>query len=220
MSGSPEAVTEFMDKIRELAAGGAAEDLETLRQAKIKHLEGRGELEAAGGADGVKIEAHDTGFYHNQILKEEYGVDQEAIREFFPLDHVVAVTLEIYQELLGLVFTEVPPGKFQSWHAELRLFVVHDSASKERVGHFYLVRPRLSGLRRSDTPCCLFSLLTCLGDKPNLPAGLMLCDSPLLTFLTGDRDECSGSAPSRRKVRARGHLPPAQAGGRADTGRL
>ena len=192
MSGSPEAVTEFMDKIRELAAGGAAEDLETLRQAKIKHLEGRGELEAAGGADGVKIEAHDTGFYHNQILKEEYGVDQEAIREFFPLDHVVAVTLEIYQELLGLVFTEVPPGKFQSWHAELRLFVVHDSASKERVGHFYLVRPRHPPLRY---PLLPLSLLTCLGDKPNLPAGLMLCDSPLLT---GDRDECSGSAPSRR----------------------
>eukprot|EP01045_Picozoa_sp_COSAG04_P015463 COSAG04_NODE_1222_length_7694_cov_1.527979_6_plen_211_part_00 len=207
MSGSPEAVTEFMDKIRELAAGGAAEDLETLRQAKIKHLEGRGELEAAGGADGVKIEAHDTGFYHNQILKEEYGVDQEAIREFFPLDHVVAVTLEIYQELLGLVFTEVPPGKFQSWHAELRLFVVHDSASKERVGHFYLVRtlPLPSPF---------------LGDKPNLPAGLMLGASPSLTFLTSDRDECSGSAPSRRKARARGHLPPAQAGGRADSGGL
>ena len=199
MSGSPEAVTEFMDKIRELAAGGAADDLETLRQAKIKHLEGRGELEAAGGADGVKIEAHDTGFYHNQILKEEYGVsghdiagiwvaffqecqqyrcgqvDNEAIREFFPLDHVVAVTLEIYQELLGLVFTEVPPGKFQSWHAELRLFVVHDSASKERVGHFYLVRPRHPPLRY---PLLPLSLLTCLGDKPNLPAGLMLCDSP------------------------------------------
>ena len=175
MSGSPEAVTEFMDKIRELAAGGAAEDLETLRQAKIKHLEGRGELEAAGGADGVKIEAHDTGFYHNQILKEEYGVDQEAIREFFPLDHVVAVTLEIYQELLGLVFTEVPPGKFQSWHAELRLFVVHDSASKERIGHFYLVRPRHPPLQYTLLP---LSLLTSLGDKSNLPAGLMLCNSP------------------------------------------
>ena len=68
----------------------------------------------------MKIEAHDTSFYHELILKEEYGVDTEAIRQYFPLDHVVAVTLEIYQELLGLSFTEIPNDQFTCWHDEVR----------------------------------------------------------------------------------------------------
>lgn len=28
-------------------------------------------------------------FYHNRVLKSEYGVDTEEIRNYFPLDHVV-----------------------------------------------------------------------------------------------------------------------------------
>ena len=39
----------------------------------------------------MRIEAHDTSFYHELILKEEYGVDTEAIRMYFPLDNVVKV---------------------------------------------------------------------------------------------------------------------------------
>ena len=36
-----------------------------------------------------------------------YSVDDEKIKEYFPLEKVVNSTLEIYQELLGLKFTEV-----------------------------------------------------------------------------------------------------------------
>jgi Zn-dependent oligopeptidase len=78
MSGSPEVVTEFMDKIRELAKGGAAADLETLRQAKLEHLKARGEV-PEGGEDAVKVEAHDTSFYHNQILKSSKPPSQSAV---------------------------------------------------------------------------------------------------------------------------------------------
>ena len=36
-----------------------------------------------------------------------YSVEDEKIKEYFPLEKVVNSTLEIYQELLGLKFTEV-----------------------------------------------------------------------------------------------------------------
>ena len=45
----------------------------------MEHLKSRGEL-PEGGEDAVVIEAHDTSFYHNQILKSKYGVDNEAIK--------------------------------------------------------------------------------------------------------------------------------------------
>ena len=53
--------------------------METLRQAKVEHLKSRGEL-LEGSEDAVVVEAHDTSFYHNQILKSKYGVDNEAIK--------------------------------------------------------------------------------------------------------------------------------------------
>lgn len=160
MAGSPETVTEFLGKIRSLATDGAKADLERLRLAKVKHLRERGELdpEDAAAAAAITVKAWDGSFYHHRILRQEYGADTEAVRQYFPLDHVVATTLELYQELLGLVFTEVPPGEFTSWHDEVRLFVVHDKvavpppespsctadpARGPLVGHFYLdLHPR------------------------------------------------------------------------------
>ena len=90
MSGSPEAVTEFMDPLLAKVKEGAARDLERLK-----------------GLKGGDLEASDVSFYSAKLLKESYGVDHEAVRAYFPLDHVVATTLEIYQELLGLEFIEI-----------------------------------------------------------------------------------------------------------------
>jgi len=68
-------------------------------------------------------------------------VDHEAIRKYFPCPLVVEGTLSIYQELLGLKFTEI--NEFDTWHKDVRLFVVHDAATGEGQGHFYLdLHPR------------------------------------------------------------------------------
>ena len=66
----------------------------------------------------------DLSFYHNLVLKRDYGVNTEKIKEYFPLDHVVAVTMETYEELLGLTFTEIPQGQFDTWFEGVRLFHV------------------------------------------------------------------------------------------------
>ena len=198
MAGDPETVTEFMGKIRDLAQPGLAKDLESLRAAKRKHMSGataklsrRGSSDLGGGVDPSvfvddpeTIHAWDTSFYHNMILKEDFGVDTEAIREYFPLDHVVETTLEIYQELLSLRFEEIPKGSFESWHAEVRLFVVYDTASGARQGHFYLdLHPRhgkyghaaifhllkRNSQNRNGSPGC---------DAGQTPVDCMLCNLP------------------------------------------
>ena len=131
MAGNPERVAAFTGKIRELAKSGLEKDLESLRNAKRKHLlacSANGTTATTAGSssndddfvdDPETIHAWDTGFYHNRVLKEEYGVDTETVRQYFPLDHVVHTTLEIYQELLGLRFMEIPRGAFESWHDEV-----------------------------------------------------------------------------------------------------
>lgn len=173
MAGSPEVVVPFLAKIRDLARDGAAADLEKLRLAKQAHLEARGEV-AAG--EQVTLEAWDTGFYHNLVLKRDFGVDTEAVRAYFPLDHVVSTTLAIYQELLGLSFTEVPQGAFSRWHEDVRLFVVHEASligAGELIGHFYLdMHPREGKYSHA----AIFHLLKRSGDQK--PTDAMMCNLP------------------------------------------
>lgn len=130
MTGSPDVVTEFMESLHKQALPGAEADVAELKAKKSAFLKARSEEN-----DG-ELHPWDGSFYHDMIIKEEYGVDNEKIKEYFPLDHVVATTLEIYQELLGLTFTEL--SDFDRWHDSVRLFIVHDSQEGYRVGHFYL----------------------------------------------------------------------------------
>ena len=128
-------------------------------------------------ATSVALEAWDTGFYANMILKREYGVDKEAVRQYFPLDHVVATTLDIYQELLGLSFTELPAGAFSRWHEDVRCFVVRDAAAAaepaSRIGHFYLdLHPREGKYGHA----AIFHLLKRQGAQT--PVDAMMCNLP------------------------------------------
>lgn len=137
MSGSYQAVDEFLTNLQNKLTDAGKQDYKTLLDLKETHCQ-----EIGIDFDGV-LNAWDTSYYGNKLLKEKYGVDSETIKEYFPLDHVVETTLSIYQELLGLTFTELPKGTYWSWHTEVRCFLVQDTASKENIGHFYLdLHPR------------------------------------------------------------------------------
>jgi Zn-dependent oligopeptidase len=159
MSGSYQAVDDFLSNLHEKLTSAGQDDYNTLLELKKEHCQ-----ELGVDFDGV-LNASDTSFYNNLLLKTKYGVDSEAIKEYFPLDHVVETTLVIYQELLGLTFRELAKGTtYWSWHPEVRCFQVTDTASNESIGHFYLdLHPRTGALFKSTelyaTALCLYSHL-------------------------------------------------------------
>ena len=57
------------------------------------------------------------------------------MKQYFPADHVVAETLQIYQELLGLKFA---PAECSTWHKDVTCYTVADAQSQELMGQFYL----------------------------------------------------------------------------------
>jgi thimet oligopeptidase len=78
----------------------------------------------------------DWRYYQNQLDKQKYAVDKEALRNYFPFQRVLEGMFRIYQDIFGLKFQQItPPFK---WIGDLQLYVVTDAASGEPLGLFYL----------------------------------------------------------------------------------
>ncbi len=90
---------------------------------------------AETGDPKSKINVWDYRYYSNQLKKQKYNVDAEALRVYFPYQQVVDGMFAIYQSIFGLKFERIePPYK---WVDDLQLYVVTDAASGEPLGLFY-----------------------------------------------------------------------------------
>ena len=88
------------------------------------------------GDPATKIGTWDWRYYDNQLVKQKFAVDKEALRDFFPFQKALDGMFNIYQNIFGLKFTQIePPFK---WVDDLQLWVVTDSATSEPLGIFYL----------------------------------------------------------------------------------
>ncbi len=131
MAKDPETVQRFLSSLREKLVLKARPELKTLLELK--------KAEEGPKSDGV-IHAWDWSYYRNQLLKKKYDVDEEKVKEYFPTDLVVAEMLKIYQEVLGLKFTEVPEAAAQSlrWNSTVKLFDVEDARTGVYIGRFFM----------------------------------------------------------------------------------
>ncbi|TAK94688.1 MAG: hypothetical protein EPO07_16345, partial [Verrucomicrobia bacterium] len=101
-------------------------ELEEFRQLKVKET----------GDANAKINIWDWRYYAEQLKKEKYTVDAEALRDYFPMKSVLDGMFTIYQRIFGLKFERVEaPYK---WIDDLQLWAVSDTKSGEPLGFFYL----------------------------------------------------------------------------------
>ena len=99
-----------------------------------------GEMQKMKAADTkdpkAKVCIWDWRYYQNQLNKQKFTVDKEALRDFFPFQKTLEGMFDIYQNIFGLKFEKIAaPSK---WIEDLELHVVTDSASGEPLGLFYL----------------------------------------------------------------------------------
>ena len=88
------------------------------------------------GDTNAQIHLWDWRYYANQLKKEKYTVDEDALKVYFPYQQCLDGMFAIYQRIFGLRFQRVtPPFK---WVADLQLYAVSDAATGEPLGLFYL----------------------------------------------------------------------------------
>ena len=94
-------------------------------------------LKAAETNDpNAQIKLWDFRYYQNQLKKQKYAVDTEALRVYFPFQKTLEGMFTIYQNIFGLKFDRIAVP--QKWIDDLQLYAVTDAATGEPLGMFYL----------------------------------------------------------------------------------
>jgi thimet oligopeptidase len=81
------------------------------------------------------LDSWDIAYLEYQLKKRDYALDNEEIRKYFPADLVVQSMFDVYSELLGVKFSEVPNAKV--WADGVKQYEIRDAASGETVAYFY-----------------------------------------------------------------------------------
>ena len=123
MAKSPERVRAFYQELLPSLAGTVRRELDKL-----------GSRLEADGHDGP-VTASDWRYYDDVLRREEYGVDQNLVSEYFALDAVMDGMFAITGDVLGLDYREVPDAN--AWHESVRLYEIRDRASGKHLAHFY-----------------------------------------------------------------------------------
>lgn len=88
------------------------------------------------GDPNTQIHLWDWRYYANQLKKEKYTVDEDALKVYFPYQRVLDGMFKIYQKIFGLTFTRLDPP--YRWVPDLQLYAVSDADTGEPLGLFYL----------------------------------------------------------------------------------
>jgi Zn-dependent oligopeptidase len=116
----------FCERLQNRIRPRFAAELETFRQMKVRDT----------GDAAARIQDWDWRYYVNQLKKERFGIDSEALRTYFPYEKCLAGLMRICEEIFGLKFE--PLEVRRPWCADLQLFAVSDEESGEPLGLLYL----------------------------------------------------------------------------------
>ena len=126
MAKTAAAARDFCEQLKNGLQPKFAAEIEQFRKLKVRDT----------GDPAAKIQLWDWRYYQGLLKKENYTVDAEALRVYFPYERCLFGMFHVYQSIFGLRFERVePPAR---WCEDLELFAVSDAESGEPLGLFYL----------------------------------------------------------------------------------
>lgn len=123
MAGTPESVLALLNPMVDVAKPVAKEEeRELARFAKAKGFKG-------------KIQPWDKAYWIEKMSQERFGFDEEALREYFPMERVLEGLFGLCKQLFDVTF-ERAKGNIKAWHKDVRFYRVKD-AKDETIAGFY-----------------------------------------------------------------------------------
>lgn len=117
MAETPKKVLDFLSELLKKAKPAA--------DAEFKELEN-----FANELDGIAtLEKWDGAYYSEKLKQKKFNFDDEALKPYFKLEHVIQGVFRIAEKLFGLTFKEV--FNIDTYHDEVKTFEVYDEE-----GHF------------------------------------------------------------------------------------
>lgn len=126
MAKNAKTAIDFEEKLKTGLQPKFDQEIAAYRDLKIKET----------GDSNAQINCWDWRYYSNQLKKEKYTIDEEALKVYFPYQNTLEGMFTLYQHIFGLKFEKIePPYK---WVNDLQLYAVSDAATAEPLGLFYL----------------------------------------------------------------------------------
>ena len=110
----PDTILAFEADLRRKVADKARRDLQELLKMK--------------GTGSTVIQPWEASYYTTMLLKEKYGVDAEAVKQYFESDRVIAGILDIASTLYQVEFVEDKTVK--TWHPDVKTFYMMRDGKK------------------------------------------------------------------------------------------
>ncbi|MGB9358367.1 MAG: M3 family metallopeptidase [Acidimicrobiia bacterium] len=120
---NPDAVEALYASIVPGLTARASQELETLRDV------------ASDDLDGGPILSWDWMYYHTMQQKQDFGIDQNEVAEFFPLETVIDGMFDITGEVFGLEYREI--ADTNAWHEDVKLFEIRNQGGDQPIAYFY-----------------------------------------------------------------------------------
>ncbi len=83
---------------------------------------------------GITIEPWDYYYYAEKVRKDKYALDENVIREYFPIENVLNGIYTMAEKLYGVKFTEMPDAP--KYYDEVKVYDVTDATTGEHIAVF------------------------------------------------------------------------------------
>ncbi|MFK7851982.1 MAG: M3 family metallopeptidase [Akkermansiaceae bacterium] len=95
------------------------------------------------GSEPAPLQPWETAYYAEMQRKENFAIDDEALRPYFPVDGVMNGMFKIASTIFQIHITQRATlhadasSDIETWHPEVAFYEIHDSASGKHLGSFY-----------------------------------------------------------------------------------
>ncbi|MBN2525649.1 MAG: Zn-dependent oligopeptidase [Deltaproteobacteria bacterium] len=152
-------IATFIDEVAKIARPRMEKDLAELLARKQQDI-----------PDATTVNVWDRFYYVNQIKSERFGIDAEALRQYFPFRQVLDGVLKINQILFGVRFEVVADAEV--WADDVVAYDVF--SGDQHMGRFYLdMHPRDGKYKHM----AMFHMVEGIRDE-QLPVGALVCNFP------------------------------------------